>query len=179
MKPKLLLDIDGVFNPYAARGRPEGYERRWCKIDRDGARWTGELKFSENGYHIWHNPQHGAMLRALDGLVDFVWATMWEHSANTLWSPILGLPTLPVIEFPRKAYYEFGHIFKLGDVVEYIGEEPFAWLDDDFEPDDIAWAKARAADGMPTLFVQIDPAIGLRQEDLNWVEDWASRATPS
>lgn len=191
MKPKLLLDIDGVLNPYAAKPtrRPEGYETfRYIRTGA-GARLAPraerrqgkalEEHWRTGGIRVWLNCAHGPMLTALTDVVDLVWATAWQDEANMLVGPVVGLPELPVIKFPRKEYYEFGHIFKLGDVIEYVGDEPFAWLDDDFEPDDIAWAKARAADGIPTLFVQIDPAIGLRQEDLNWVEDWASRATPS
>lgn len=194
MKPKLLLDIDGVLNPFAAKpeGRPEGYETFRYVRTADGARLVpkGQRRQGkaleaywrsggDSGMRVWLNPAHGPMLVALSGMVDLVWATAWEGQANDLVGPVIGLPQLPVIAFPRKEYYEFGHIFKLGDVVEYIGDEPFAWLDDDFERDDLAWAKQRTADGIPTLLVPIAPNIGLRQEDLDWVRDWASRATPS
>jgi hypothetical protein len=171
VKPYLLIDVDGVLNPFAAKAtrRPEGYITQHVKSGPGGCRWA------DKGIRVWLNPAHGPMLLALTGLVDLVWATAWEHSANALIAPVIGLPELPVIEFPRRDSYPFGQIFKRDDVEAYAGDRPFAWLDDDFEPGDLEWAKARSESGMPTLLIGINPRVGLVQEDVNWVADWAAR----
>jgi hypothetical protein len=169
-KPLLLVDVDGVLNPYAAKPtrRPEGYTTRHVHSGPDGSRW------SDKGIRVWLNPAHGPMLLALTGLVDLVWATAWEHDANSLIAPAIGLPELPVIEFPRRDSYPFGQIFKRDDVEQYVGGRAFAWLDDDFEPGDLEWAKTRTEGGSPTLLLHIDPKVGIVQQDVNQVAEWAT-----
>src|SRR5690606_41282074 len=51
------------------------------------------------GARRWLNPRHGAALLALPYRP--VWATTWEHDANEVLAPLLGLPELPVVEWPR------------------------------------------------------------------------------
>jgi hypothetical protein len=167
-KPLLLLDVDGVLNPFAAKPtkRPEGYETY---------RLTPAHTWGDKGMRVWLSPAHGPMLLALTGLVDLVWATAWEDEANTLIAPVIGLPELPVIEFPRRDSYPFGQIFKRDDVEAYAGDRPFAWLDDDFEPGDHEWAAARTESGIPTLLLHISPRLGIRQEDVNQVAEWAAQ----
>jgi hypothetical protein len=170
-KPLLLLDVDGPLNPYAAKAtrRPDGYTTQHVHSGPDGCRWA------DKGIRVWLSPAHGPMLLALAGLVDLVWATAWEHSANTLIAPVIGLPELPVIEFPRRDSYPFGQIFKRDDVEAYVADRAFAWLDDDFEAGDLEWAKARAESGAATLLLHISPRIGIRQEDVNQVAEWAAQ----
>lgn len=169
-KPLLLLDVDGPLNPYDAKPtrRPGGYTTRYVRNSPDGLRW------GDKGIRVWLNPAHGPMLLALTGLVELTWATSWEHAANALIAPVVGLPELPVIEFPRRASYPFGQIFKRGDVETYVGERPFAWLDDDFEPGDFDWAKARVEGGAATLLLHIDPKMGIVQRDVDQVAEWAA-----
>ena len=83
-KPLLLLDVDGVLIPYAAPEQPIGF-----------------LPYMLPGEWVWLSPRHGEWLRPLHDQFQLVWATGWEHHANHLIGPILGLPPLPVIEFPR------------------------------------------------------------------------------
>jgi len=169
-KPLLLLDVDGPLNPYDAKPtrRPDGYTTQHV------ASGSGEWRWADKGIRVWLNPAHGPMLLALTGLVDLVWATTWEHSANKLVAPVIGLPQLPVIEFPSRGPFPFGQIWKREAVEAYVGERAFAWLDDDFEPGDFEWAKARTEGGVPTLLLHISPKLGIRQEDVNQVAVWAA-----
>src|SRR5689334_11279557 len=89
-KPLLLLDVDGVLIPYAAPKQPDGFEQHILQ-----------------GEQVWLAPHHGAWLRPLCDRFQLVWATGWEHDANRLIGPILGLPELPVIEFDRDASGRF------------------------------------------------------------------------
>jgi hypothetical protein len=42
---------------------------------------------------------HADWLRELAGTYELVWATTWEHHANTHIAPLLELPALPVVAF--------------------------------------------------------------------------------
>jgi hypothetical protein len=140
-KPLLLLDVDGVFIPYAATEPPVGFRR-----------------YTLLGEPAWLAPHHGDWLRPLGDRFQLTWATGWEHDANRLIAPILGLPALPVIEFPRDAS---GRFAKLPTLTQAVGERPLAWVDDELTPAAHDWASRRQR---PTLLLDADPAIGLTEE---------------
>ncbi len=140
-KPLLLLDVDGVLIPYAAAKQPAGFEQHEL---------LGEL--------VWLAPHHGAWLRPLRDRFQLVWATGWEHDANRLIAPILGLPALPVIEFPRNAD---GRFTKLPTIIRFAAGQPLVWIDDELTHAAHAWAAGRMP---PARLIDVDPAIGLTQE---------------
>jgi hypothetical protein len=79
---------------------------------------------------MWLNPDHGRQLLDLatrTGL-HLAWATTWEHQANTVVGPALGLPPLAVIEFGAAADH-----WKYRAVTRFAGTRPLAWLDGDFD----------------------------------------------
>ena len=46
---------------------------------------------------VWVNDAHARWIRSLLGRgVDVGWATTWEHYANEVFSPLLGVPALPL-----------------------------------------------------------------------------------
>jgi hypothetical protein len=140
-KPLLLLDVDGVLIPYAAAEQPAGFEQHEL---------MGEL--------VWLAPQHGVWLRPLCDRFELVWATGWEHDANRLIAPILGLPALPVIEFPRNAD---GRFTKLATITRFAAGRPLVWIDDELTPAAHDWAAGR----WPLArLIDVDPAIGLSEE---------------
>ncbi len=139
-KPLLLLDIDGVLIPYAAPEQPAGF-----------------LQYTLLGEVVWLSPQHGAWLQSLADQFQLTWATSWEHDANRLIAPIVGLPVLPVIEFLRDAT---GRFPKFPTIERVVDDQPFVWIDDELTPAIHAWAAQRRT---PTLLVDVDPAIGLTQ----------------
>lgn len=151
-RPLLLVDVDGVLNPWLADGCPDGYN---------------VYRFFP-GERVLLSPGHGKLLTLLTPAYELVWATAWEHRANRLICPVLSMPELPVIEFPldgRDLYFR-----KLPAVVDAVGSRPCAWIDDAHEPDHYAWAAAR---GVPTLIIDIDPAEGLTSDVVAILADWA------
>jgi hypothetical protein len=140
-RPLLLLDVDGVLIPYAAAAPPTGF-RRYTLQD--------EL--------VWLAPHHGDWLRPLADQFQLVWATGWEHDANRLIAPILGLPALPVITFPRD---DSGRFSKLPTILQAVGDRALAWVDDELTSAAHDWAARRPA---PTLLLDANPAIGLTAE---------------
>jgi hypothetical protein len=145
-RPLLLIDVDGVLNPFAARSCPAGFT---------------EHKLA--GYKVRLNPAHGAALTALhdEGLYELVWATTWEAQADSLIAARVGLPRgLPVIVFPKDDDYE-GWTWKLPAVRAYAADRPLAWLDDDLGRDAEAWARDRSAAGITTVLIGPNPGTGL------------------
>ncbi|NIK57106.1 HAD domain-containing protein [Kribbella shirazensis] len=117
MRPLLLLDFDGPLNPYKATGIPPGYERH-------------EITEGEKTWRVLLNPRHGVELNALAGTFDLVWASSWEHGANRLLGPLLGLPELPTIVWTDRTRVRSGS-WKTPYVAEWVGDRPFAWVDDE------------------------------------------------
>jgi hypothetical protein len=157
-RPILLVDVDGVLNPWAAADVPPGY----AAYDF----FPGERVLLCAG--------HGKLLTSLAERFELVWATAWEHRANQLICPVLALPHLPVIEFPlggRDLLFR-----KLPSVVEAVGDRSCAWIDDAHQPDHYSWAEHR---GIPTWMVDIDPAVGLTPEIARQLADWAAGLGPA
>ncbi len=187
-KGLLLLDVDGVLNPFAAKptARPRGY--RTYRYTTDRRFYSGPNARRHQGLRIWLHPAHGAQLRALaaEAGLALAWATTWLHDANTYVGPAIGLPPIPVVEFPEAdlAPDESGWTswtptggWKWPAVAAYAAGRPLAWLDDDHDLPGFANARAefdRVRQGVPTFLCHVDPRKGLLPDHLRQVADWAS-----
>ncbi|MFF4486852.1 hypothetical protein ACFY0F_10195 [Streptomyces sp. NPDC001544] len=82
----LFLDVDGTLLPY---GAPDPYPVYEASVPRTAA-----------GHPLLHrvDPALGPRLAALG--CELVWATTWLDDANTCLAPWLGLPRLPVVDWP-------------------------------------------------------------------------------
>jgi hypothetical protein len=152
-RPILLVDVDGVLNPWEAEYCPYGF---------------AEYEFIP-GERVLLSPAHGQLLTSLGAAYELVWATAWEHDANRFIAPVLALPALPVIEFPlsgRNVLFR-----KLPAVQQAVGDRPCAWIDDVHPPDHYEWASTR---GVPTLIIDINPAVGLTTAVVKRLAEWAA-----
>jgi hypothetical protein len=156
MRPLLLLDFDGPLNPCRAQAIPVGYERH--EIVEGAKTWVVLL-----------NPRHGVELNALAKVFDLVWATSWEHGANRLLAPRLGLPELPVIAWPARTPVRQGS-WKTAYVAEWVGERPFVWVDDEVGRDDRLFFG-----GDHQLVHGVDARTGLTAADFAAIRAWAAR----
>ena len=93
-RPLLLLDIDGVLNPFGAVGCPGGYAEHVL--------FPGEEP-------VRVNAGHGDWLRELAAEFSLVWATAWGEEANRRLAPLLGLDPLPVIPMPAPPFPPAAH----------------------------------------------------------------------
>jgi hypothetical protein len=146
-QPLLLLDVDGVIHVLG----PEPAE----------GTLNSELLVSV---------RTPALIQRLAERFELVWATSWEDEANDVVAPLLGIPPLPVVRFDGDV--PLGVSYKLPPIQKYVGDRPFAWIDDDIGNDVVAWARDRTA---PTLMLAIDPQSGLLEEDAAELEGFANR----
>ncbi|CAL9388856.1 hypothetical protein SUDANB121_01222 [Nocardiopsis dassonvillei] len=165
--PLLFLDVDGPLNPFRASGRhrPDGYTTH--RLRPEG--WAEAPK----PLRVWLRPDHGERLLSLP--YTLVWATTWEHDANTMIGPVLGLPELPVVELPHWSSATGGLCFKTAALVEYAAGRPFAWVDDMITGHDADWVR-RHHPG-PALLHRVDPRIGLLDADFRSLEGWPPART--
>jgi hypothetical protein len=152
-RPLLFLDVDGVI----------------VLDPRLGGVPRGRIHASPLG--LSYVPDRaGALVRELATRFDIVWATGWEHHANTGLSDPLGLPEqLPVLTFGKSARFGSSK-WKLKPVKDYAGTRPAAWLDDTFVARHERWAAHRS---VPTLLVRVDSRAGLAPEHVERLIRWA------
>lgn len=193
-KGLLLIDVDGPLNPFAAQPhrRPPGFET--FRYTSGGGWLSGRQARKRKGMRVWLNPTHGSALLdlAADTGLQLVWCTTWQHEANTHIGPAVGLPQLPVIEFPEEDLLSYGTgvqswrrdgNWKWAAVARYAAGRPLAWLDDDH--DDPAFGAARADFdkqrlATPTLLSHVDPRTGIQSDHLDRIRAWTSAlSTPA
>ncbi|MFD9124020.1 HAD domain-containing protein [Kitasatospora sp. NPDC059571] len=150
-RPLLFLDVDGPLIPFGgdAAARPvfrtvPGANPLLARVD----------------------PAHGPRLAALP--CDLVWATTWMAEANECLAPLLGLPELPVVEWPEPSAADeqdarAGLHWKTRTLLERSGGRAFAWVDDEITDRDRAWMTDRA--GGRALLHRVDATRGLTAED--------------
>ena len=148
-------------NPFAAPACPPGYTER--------AFFPGEPP-------VRLCLAHGPWLGELATRFEIVWATAWGAEANRLLSPLLQLPSLPVIPFPP---VPFDPSEKLPAIIRYAGHRPLVWIDDMLLPEAHAWASGRRA---PTLLISADPAEELTRpvidQSIQWADDLSAKDQP-
>jgi len=157
--PLLLLDIDGTLCPLGPG--PEAVIKHL---------WTGAGS-------VWFRADLPEVLAELAADYELAWATAWQHHANLLLAPALGLPTLPVVHFTDPAPDEVGsryagRTWKLPGVQRFAADRPLAWIDDDLHPDAYTWAAMRR---IPTKLITSDPNRGITDSDVRSLLAFARR----
>jgi hypothetical protein len=154
-RPLLLIDVDGVISLFGfdPTRPPAG---RWELVD---------------GIAHFLSATAGAHLRQLAEDFELAWCTGWEEKANEYLPLALGLPgPLPHVQFERGVRPPNAH-WKLTAIERCLDpSRPLAWIDDAHDERCAAWEAARAA---PTLLVGTEPAIGITDEHVTVLRDWA------
>lgn len=122
------------------------------------------------------DPGIGARLVSLG--CPLIWASTWGEEANEAVAPRIGLPKLPVVEWPdvRAEEGPRGLHWKTRPLVEWADGRPFIWVDDEISAMDRQWV-AVSHPG-PSLLHRVDPADGLRDADFSALADWLRAVAP-
>ncbi|SCL22905.1 hypothetical protein GA0070624_2630 [Micromonospora rhizosphaerae] len=171
-RPLVFLDVDGPLIPIGG-GTPKDPEGRPAPADAIDA-WDG----TSNPLLSRLNPIHGERLSAL--CCELVWASTWMADANEEVAPRIGLPELPVVDWPE-GYEEQPtrrlH-WKTKALVAWAAGRPFVWVDDEISDADRAWVAANHPGH--ALLHRVDPRVGLSDPDFAAIERWLARyALPS
>ncbi|MEU3407991.1 HAD domain-containing protein [Streptomyces sp. NPDC006670] len=157
--PLLFLDVDGPLIPFGGTGYPT------ARDPTDPA---------DNPLLARLDPAVGPRLLALR--CELVWATTWGPEANEAVAPRIGLPPLPVVDWPEPAEDEGrdGLHWKTRPLLARAAGRPFAWIDDEITPADRAWTGARHPE--PAFLCRVDPRTGLTDADFEALTRWRARA---
>ncbi|MFF9085514.1 HAD domain-containing protein [Streptomyces sp. NPDC014991] len=166
-RPLLFLDVDGPLIPFGSSSDHPRIAAVSSSPSPDrGNPLLGRL-----------DPGLGSRLMALS--CRLVWATTWEEEANEVISPRIGLPRLPVVEWPASCADEGprGLHWKTRPLVEWADSRPFIWVDDEINTIDRLWVDAGHPG--PSLLHRVDPVRGLVEADLSVLADWVRAVTPA
>lgn len=159
-RPLLFLDVDGTLIPFGS------------SLATPTSLIGNRVAQPDAAHPLLHkvNPVHGRLLSALP--CDLVWATTWMGDANNVLAPLLGLPTLPVVDWPDSD--EEGPLhWKTRGLVEWAQGCPFVWVDDEISQADRAWISAHHPG--PALPHRVDASQGLTGQDFAVIRDWLGK----
>lgn len=150
-RPLLFLDVDGTLLPFGGFAGPPD----------DG----------DNPLLAGLDAGHGRRLAAVP--CDLVWATTWMHDANEVLAPRLGLPPLPVVDWPDDEDDGGGLHWKTRRLVEWAAGRRFVWLDDEITDADRRWVAGHHS--APALLHRVDARRGLTDADHRLAARWLSK----
>ncbi|MGW7406957.1 HAD domain-containing protein [Streptomyces sp. NPDC054833] len=155
----LFLDVDGPLIPFGATDHPYPlYE----------AAGVPARAVADHPLLSRIDPALGPRLAALG--CELVWATTWMDDANDVVSPWLGLPPLPVVEWPDEVEPPPLLHWKTRPLVAWAADRPFVWLDDEITEADRAWVAAHHH--RPALLHRVEHSYGITDTDLTTVTEW-------
>jgi hypothetical protein len=154
-RPILFLDVDGPLIPFGA-----SYDS------------SASVTSVAQGNPLLDRLDPGIGPRLLALGCHLVWATTWMADANEVVAPLLGLPKLPVVEWPDTSADEGprGLHWKTRPLVEWADGRPFIWVDDEISAMDRVWVAAEHRG--PSLLHRVDPTKGLVDADFSALADW-------
>ncbi|MER7378632.1 HAD domain-containing protein [Streptomyces lanatus] len=167
----LFLDVDGPLIPFGAERPYPLHEPPGTAPGRPAHPLLTRV-----------DPALGTRLKRLTVLgVELVWATTWMDDANAVLAPWLGLPALPLVDWPDEdaepATGPRAPHWKTRPLVAWAAGRPFVWVDDEITDADRALVAAEHPG--PALLHRVDQRYGLGERDFAAMEEWITGITGS
>ncbi|MFJ8633795.1 HAD domain-containing protein [Streptomyces sp. NPDC093568] len=167
----LFLDVDGTLIPFGAERPYPVYEPPAALPGPPAHPLLTRV-----------DPALGTRLRRLAALgCELVWATTWMDDANTVLAPWLGLPPLPLVDWPDEgaepALGPRARHWKTRPLVARAAGRPFVWVDDEITDVDRAWVAGQHP--ASALLHRVDPRRGLTARDFAVLEEWITARSGS
>ncbi|WP_128432591.1 HAD domain-containing protein [Streptomyces cyaneus] len=161
----LFIDIDGTLIPFGSE-RPYPVHEPRFPLPQSAA---------DQPLLTRADPALGVRLARLAAIgCELVWATTWMDDANDVVAPWLGLPPLPVVDWPDEGVEPplgpRGLTWKTRTIVAWAAGRPFVWVDDEVTDTDRAWVAAHHP--APALLHRVDHRYGLTARDFDVMEEW-------
>ena len=154
----IIIDIDGVLNPFYARQNPElGFT--WFEKDNKGVFLKPDM--------------HEPWLKKLAEHADFIWGSAWAEGSNLL---LEFLDIAPAWDWIPLDTEDVGlGTWKFKSVKRWIEanapDEKIVWLDDELEGDVFAWAEERGN----MLAIAPERYTGLTEQDFQTIHDFVTK----
>ncbi len=163
----LFLDVDGPLIPFGGPQRQSPDRRRAPAHAPDAQGVTANPLLGRL------DPRHGPRLLALG--CDLVWASSWMAEANEEVAPRIGLPPLPLVDWPEDGEDQLasGVHWKTRGVIAWAAGRPFVWVDDEISDADRRWVAWHYPG--PALLYRVDPQAGLADGDFTAIRQWLAR----
>lgn len=152
IKKYIILDIDGVFNPFMGTNLPSKgytlYRKVWIS-------WALNVAL------------HVPMLRRLEEHADVIWGSNWGAESNALagWLHMkeCNYPHIPMSYGTTSNPDETWKLESISSWVEMNtnSEDLIVWVDDELHADAFEWAEQRGN----VLVIKTDPAVGLTEAE--------------
>ena len=155
----LFLDVDGTLLPFGASRPYPVYKPGFAPPVAGAPPLLTRI-----------DPALGPRLVALR--CELVWATTWMDDANVCVAPWLGLPQLPLVDWPDPAEETpvRGLHWKTRPLVAWAAGRPFVWVDDEIRDADRDWVSAHHPER--ALLRRVDHRYGITGADFDAMEAW-------
>jgi hypothetical protein len=104
--------------------------------------------------------------------------------ANEVIGPLLGLPELPIVQWPEDADDDRPGLprpglvhWKTQGLVDWATGRCFVWIDDEITDADRRWVDDHHA--APALLHRVDPHRGLTRDDIDTISWWLIHHQPA
>jgi hypothetical protein len=154
-RPVMALDIDGVLQ---------------LLVNNTRDLQPGYIMQPKPQHWLAYNPEHGKWLNQVLEQADIFYISDWQAKSHGQIGKVLGLP-----EFDWINSYRFDdcvrHESRALAITALFENRPLAWLDDEINDYDLAWAERRSLQ-TPTLMIKPNRRIGLTSSDMAKVNSW-------